>query len=165
VKARLTVALLAAASVVALASVPSVSRDARAAAAKGPNLEVLTIHATKSDAGTSIDDALKPLIDPKREPFNRFNSYKVVDKKVFPFEENKPVTYAIVDGSTLKATLLGVGVEKNEKRYHVGAEIDTAKDAPPFLKLEVTAGQNETFFATGQKYQGGKLLLGMTVRP
>jgi hypothetical protein len=164
VSRRWAIGLLAAACIAAFASVPALPRDASAGASKGPSLEILMIHATNSDAGASIDDALKPLIDPKREPFNRYSSYKVLDKRTVPFEKDKPVTYALADGSTLKAALLRVDVEKNQPRYHVGAEIDT-KDPQPFFKLEVTSGPNETFFATGQKYQGGKLLLGMTVRP
>jgi hypothetical protein len=163
---RFAAGLLGAAALVALASVPTVAREARAAASKGPKLEILTIHATKNDGGVEIEEALKPIIDPKREPFTRYNVYKTLDKKLAPFEQDRPVTYPIVNGRTLQVTLLKVDADKPEKRYHVRAAIDREREGRrAYLKtLEVTAGANETFFVAGQSYENGKLFLGLTVR-
>ena len=159
---RLLVALFA---VVVLAVVAGADR-ALAASAHGPTLEVSVILASQTDAGTSIDPRLKDLPQLTRDqPFVRYNVYKLLDRRSFPLDVGKPVTYAIVDGRTLQVTLAGVGTEKNEKRYQMGAQIgEPGKDA--FLKsLQVTASANEPFFIGGQSYQGGTLFLELVVHP
>jgi len=139
---------------------------AMAASTHGPTLEVSVIHASLSDAGGSIDPRLKDLPQLTRDqPFVRYNVYKLLDRRSFPLEAGKPVTYGIVDGRTLQVTLGAVSVDKNEKRYQMAAQIGEAgKEA--FLKsLQVTTSANEPFFIGGQSYQGGTLFLELVVRP
>jgi hypothetical protein len=141
-------------------------RVARAAATKGPTLEVAVIHALHTDGGASIDPALKDLPQLTRDqPFVRYNVYKLLDRKAFPLDATRPVTDALVNGRTLQVTLDGVSEDKGEKRYQMNAQIaEPGKKA--FLKsLQVTASANEPFFVGGQSYQGGTLFLELVVRP
>lgn len=139
---------------------------ALAASTHGPSLEVSVIQASQSDGGASIDPRLKDLPQLTRDqPFVRYNVYKLLDRRSFPLDAAKPVTYGIVDGRTLQVTLAGVSVDKNEKRYQMNAQIgEPGKEA--FLKsLQVTASANEPFFIGGQSYQGGTLFIELAVRP
>jgi hypothetical protein len=159
---RVLVAVLAA----VLLAVLGAGGLALAASTHGPTLEVSVIQASQSDAGASIDPRLKDLPQLTRDqPFVRYNVYKLLDRRSFPLDVGKPVTYAIVDGRTLQVTLGGVSVDKNEKRYQMAAQIgEPGKEA--FLKsLQVTASANEPFFIGGQSYQGGTLFLELVVRP
>jgi hypothetical protein len=132
----------------------------------GPFLEISIIHATLSDAGGSIDPALKDLPQlTKEQPFTRYNVYKLLDRKQFPLDANKPVTFVLPNGRTLQATLNAVTVEKNEKRYQLDANIrDPGKQA--FLNsLQVHTSENEPFFVGGQSYKGGVIFLELMVKP
>jgi hypothetical protein len=138
---------------------------ARAASQHGPFLEISIIYATQSDAGASIDPALKDLPQLTREqPFTRYNVYKLLDRKQFPLEPNKAVTFVLPNGRTLQATLTAVTVEKNEKRYQLETKIgDPGKQA--FLNsLQVKASENEPFFVGGQSYKGGMMFLELMVK-
>lgn len=139
---------------------------ARAAAVRGPVLEVSVIHATRTDGGASIDPALKDLPQLTHDqPFVRYNVYKLLDRRVFPLQANKAVSYVLVNGRTLQVTLDGVDEDKGERRYHVDAQI-SEPGGKVFLKsLQVTASANEPFFVGGQSYQGGTLFLELVVRP
>lgn len=161
-KRRSFVAFLAA-SVLCVAA-PCASDSAWADGPHGPWLEVTLIHALKSDAGASVDPSLRDL--PLGEkPFNRYNVYKLVDRKRLPFEVGKPQTLPLPNGRTLQAALTGITVDKNEKRYAVDAAIGDP-GRPAFLKnLQVTVSENEPFFVGGQSYKGGTLFLELSVRP
>ena len=139
---------------------------AMASSTHGPSHEVSVILASQSDAGGSIDPRLKDLPQLTRDqPFVRYNVYKLLDRRSFPLDVGKPITYGIVDGRTLQVTLASVGVDKNERRYQMNAQIgEPGKEA--FLKsLQVTASANEPFFIGGQSYQGGTLFIELVVRP
>jgi hypothetical protein len=137
-----------------------------ASGAHAPSLEISIIQASNNDAGPSIDPQLKDLPQLTHEqPFTRYNVYRLLDRKLFPLERAKPITFVLPNGRTLQATLDGVNLEKTEKRYKLDTQIgDPGK--PAFLKsLHVTASENEPFFVGGQSYQGGTLFLELTVRP
>jgi hypothetical protein len=136
-----------------------------AAAGAGPTLEVVVIHATRSDGGTSIDPQLRDLPDLTKEPFVRYNVYRQLDRKQLRLDEGKPVVQALPNGRSLQVVLDGEVADAGEKRYQVQAQIgEPGKKA--FLKsLQVTASANEPFFVAGQSYQGGTLFLELIVRP
>jgi hypothetical protein len=138
-----------------------------AAPPKQPSVELIVIHATRTDAEASIDPQLRDLPHlTKQQPFIRYNVYKLLDRKQFPLEAGKPVTYALVNGRTLQLTLGSVTVaDAGDSRYQLETQIgEPGKDA--FLKgLQVTAGANQPFFVGGQSYQGGTLFLELVVRP
>jgi len=159
---RRTLLASIAASLVALA----IAGGALAASTHGPNLEVSVIHALQSDGGRSIDPALRDLPQLTRDqPFVRYNVYKLLDRRPFPLEANKPISVTLPNGRVLQVTLGGVAVEKNEKRYQLAAQIGEPGKAAFLKSLQVTTSENEPFFVGGQSYGGGVLFLELLVRP
>ncbi len=136
------------------------------AAGHPPVIEITVIHATRSDAGGSIDPLLRDLPQLGRDaPFDRYNVYKVLQRKQLPLEVSKPAASDLPNGRVLQVTLVEPAAPGGPPRFHVRAEIeDPGKKA--FLKLlEVTASPNEPFFVGGQSYEGGTLFLELVVRP
>ena len=136
------------------------------AGARPPALQVTIIHALTTDAGGSIDPALRDLPQLGRDqPFVRYNVYKLLDRKELALEPGKPVESPLPNGRVLQVTLVDAMGEGAGRRFHVRAEIgEPGKKA--FLKLlEVTASPNEPFFVGGQSYQGGTLFLELAVKP
>jgi hypothetical protein len=162
---RRTLLASLAASLLALA-VAIAAGAARAASTQGSKLEVSIIHATQTDGGRSIDPALKDLPQLTRDqPFVRYNVYKLLDRKLFPLEANKPISFPLPNGRVLQVTLGGVTVEKNEKRYQLEAQIAEPGKAAFLKSLQVTTSENEPFFVGGQSYNGGVMFLELLVKP
>jgi hypothetical protein len=133
------------------------------AAPRGPAIEISIIQASQTDAGASIDPALRDLPQLTRDvPFVRYNTYKLLGRQSLPLEVGKAATSDLPNGRAVAVTLVEPPAGA---RYHVRAEIgEPGKKA--FLKLlEVTASANEPFFVGGQSYQGGTLFLELVVRP
>jgi hypothetical protein len=150
----------------ALVVLGGVRGETALAAGRSPVIELSVIHATRSDAGTSIDGRLRDLPQLTRdEPFVRYNVYKLLERKELPLEADQPATSILANGRTLQVRLVDVAEDAGVKRYHVRAEIgEPGKKA--FLKLlEVTASANEPFFVGGQSYEGGTLFLELVIRP
>jgi hypothetical protein len=155
--------VLGAAGLALVCAVPATPSAVHAAAAPHPRVEIMQLHATNSDGGGSIDPRIGNLPQLKRPPLSAYNTYKLLDRKLLPIEKDKPVADKLVNGRTLQVTLLDITADK---RFHVRAEIDRPDGGEAFLKLlEVTASANEPLFVGGQAYQGGTLVLGLTVRP
>jgi hypothetical protein len=136
------------------------------AAGHAPEIEITVIHATRSDAGASIDPQLRDLPQLGRDaPFDRYNVYKLLQRKRLPLEVGKPAASDLPNGRVLQVTLVEPAAAQAAPRFHVRAEIEEpGKKA--FLKLlEVTASPNEPFFVGGQSYEGGTLFLELVVRP
>ena len=128
----------------------------------GMTAEIMVLHATQVEGKGSIDPAVGNMPQLKKPPFSAYNTYKLLDKKALPLEKGKSAEYAIVNGRVLQVTLVDV---TPEKRFRVMAAI-SQPGGPTFLKLlEVTAAPNEPFFVAGQNYNGGILVLGITVKP
>ncbi len=141
-------------------------RAALAAGPHGPAIEITVIHAMRSDAGASIDPLLRDLPQLGRDaPFDRYNVYKVLERRELPLEVDKPAASNLPNGRVLQVTLVEPPIAGPAGRFHVRAEIgEPGKKA--FLKLlEVTASGNEPFFVGGQSYEGGTLFLELVVRP
>jgi hypothetical protein len=139
---------------------------ALAAGPHGPAIEITVIHAMRSDAGGSIDPLLRDLPQLGRDaPFDRYNVYKVIERKELPLEVDKPAASNLPNGRVLQVTLVEPPAAGTARRFHVRAEIgEPGKKA--FLKLlEVTASGNEPFFVGGQSYEGGTLFLELVVLP
>jgi hypothetical protein len=152
-------------AIVALLLVLGLAPGLAVAAGGGPSLEVIVIHATRTDGGVSIDPQLRDLPDLSKEPFVRYNVYRQLDRKQFRLEEGKPVTQELVNGRSLQVALDGIAADAGERRYGLQAQIgEPGKKA--FLKsLQVTVSANQPFFVAGQSYQGGTLFLELVVRP
>jgi hypothetical protein len=123
---------------------------------------IMVMHATQTDGGGSIDPSIGDMPQLKKPPFSAYNTYRLLDKKVLPLEKAKPATHGLITGRTVQVTLLDVTADH---RFHIGAAINQP-GGQAFLKLlEVNASANEPFFVAGQSYQGGTLVLGITIRP
>jgi hypothetical protein len=137
-----------------------------AAAPAGPSLEVSVIYATRADGGGSIDPQLRDLPQLTRDqPFVRYNVYRLLDRRQFRLEENKPIAEALANGRSLQVVLEGTAADAGEKRYRVQAQIAEPGKKAFLRSLEVTASANEPFFVAGQNYHGGTLFLELVIRP
>jgi hypothetical protein len=131
-----------------------------------PAVEISVIQASLTDGGMTIDAQLPDLSRHTREqPFLRFNTFKLLDRRELPIQVGKPVVDTLVNGRTLEVTLLDVTDRGGDKRFHLRAGIDEPGKQALLKLLEVTAGANDPFFVAGQAFRGGTLFLEIVVRP
>jgi hypothetical protein len=136
-----------------------------------PKVEIMVLHATQDPKGGHIDPQVAKMPQLTQPPFSAYNSYALLDKKVLgldaaktadPWKGKPTVPYTLVNGRVLQVTLIDTLADK---RFHVGAEINQPGGASFLKLLEVKAAPNEPFFVAGQSYNGGILVIGITVRP
>lgn len=148
---------------------PLAAQNTGAAPAKA-KVEIMVLHATQDPKGGHIDPQVAKMPQLTQPPFSAYNSYALLDKKVLPLDgaktvdpwKGKPtVPYTLVNGRVLQVTLID---QLADKRYQVGAEINQPGGASFLKLLEVKAAANEPFFVAGQSYNGGILVIGITVR-
>ncbi|MGA2447896.1 MAG: hypothetical protein ABTD50_04385 [Polyangiaceae bacterium] len=154
------------AAMIAMGLGPAVSAPLAVAGTPAPSIEIGVIHAQHTDGSAFIDPRLREIGQHLRdEPFVRYNVYRLLDHTRLPLEHGKPVALGLINGRTLKVTLVeskGSGVDR---RYKMRAEI-AEPHQEAFLKLlEVTAGVDEPFFVGGQSYDAGTLFLELVLRP
>lgn len=144
---------------------------AQSGGAAKPKVEIMVLHATQDPKGGHIDPQVAKMPQLTQPPFSAYNSYALLDKKVLPLDASKTVDpwkgkptvpYNLVNGRVLQVTLID---QQADKRYQVGAEINQPGGATFLKLLEVKAAANEPFFVAGQSYNGGILVIGITVRP
>jgi hypothetical protein len=141
---------------------------ARGQGAVGTNVELTVIHATRVDGGMSIDPQLKDLPPLTKDPFVRYNAYKMLDRKRFPIEKDRPIATSLVNGRRVLIGLIAredVAAPAGERRYQLQVQIAEPGKKAFLPGLQVTAGANQPFFVGGQSYEGGTLLLELVVRP
>jgi hypothetical protein len=125
------------------------------------NAEVMVMHATQAPGAGSIDEKIGNMPQLRKPPFSAYNTYKLLDKRTLSVQKGQPSSHQLPNGRTLQVSLSDV----KERRYHVSASI-SQPDGKAFLKLlEVAAAPNEPFFVAGQTYQGGSLVIAITLRP
>jgi hypothetical protein len=146
-------------AVPASAQQSSLSASDRASTATVP-AEVLVVLA-KEDPGT-IDPELKKLTALRRPPFNSFRSMNVLSKPKLTLRPGKDEIVTLPNGRRLKLTLLRV---MPDGRYKVRAAINRPNKADYLPLLQVVASAGDPFFVAGQSYQGGTLVVGVTVDP
>jgi hypothetical protein len=124
------------------------------------------IHATRQDAGAIVDSALTEVSRHlHEEPFARFNSFKLLDRKRLPIGPGKTVADPLANGRTLQVELVDVVDRAGDKRFHLRAAIDQPGKEALLKLLEVTASANEPFFVGGQAFRGGTLFIEIAIRP
>ena len=140
---------------------PPPGGSAQAPAPATVNAEVMVMHATQVAGPGSIDEKIGNLPQLRKPPFSSYNTYKLLDRKTLAVQKGQPASYQLPNARTLQVSLNDV----KEKRYHVSASI-SQPDGKAFLKLlEVAAAPNEPFFVAGQTFQGGSLVIAITLRP
>lgn len=136
-----------------------------------PKVEIMVLHATQDPKGGHIDPQVAKMPQLTQPPFSAYNSYALLDKKVLgldaaksgdPWKGKPTVPYTLVNGRVLQVTLIDT---LPDKRFQIGAEINQPGGASFLKLLEVKAAPNEPFFVAGQSYNGGILVIGITVRP
>jgi hypothetical protein len=136
------------------------------AGAPVPSIEIGVIHATRTDGGGFIDPRLPEIAQHVREePFVRYNVYRQLDHTRRPLERGKPVALGLVNGRTLKVTLVESKGTGADKRFRMQAEIAEPQQGAFLKLLDVTASVDEPFFVGGQSYDGGTLFLELVLRP
>lgn len=144
----------------ALADAPRAHEGIRADASQTTPTEVLVLHATQT-ASPSIDPRIGNLPQLTKPPFSKkYNTYKLLDRKSLAVDRSKPSVYTLPTGR-----LLQVAVEPAGTLYRVTASISKDKSGSEYLKvLEVTAPKGEPFFVAGQSYDGGALVIALTIK-
>ena len=122
--------------------------------------EVLVVLA-KEEQG-KIDPQLKQLTALRRPPFNSFRSMKILSRPKLTLTPGKDAFVSLPNGRRLKLTLLRV---MPDGRYKVRAAINRPNKADYLPLLQVVASAGDPFFVAGQSYQGGTLVVGVTVDP
>lgn len=135
-------------------SPPGIAADSAAATPT----EITVMHATHSQS-PSIDPRIGNLPQLSKPPFSSFNTYKLLDRKTLSVERGKPSLYKLPNGRTLQ-----VAVEPVGKIYKVTASISQAKGGSYLKLLEISAPKGEPFFVAGQSYDGGTLVIAITLK-
>jgi len=141
------------------AQTTSLVRSDREQTAKVP-AEVLVVLA-KEDEG-KIDPQLKNLTALRRPPFNSFRSMEILSRPKLSLTPGKDAIVTLPNGRRLKLTLLRV---MPDGRYKVRAAINRPNKSDYLPLLQVVASAGDPFFVAGQSYQGGTLVVGVTVDP
>ena len=137
----------------------TLARSDRASTANVP-AEVLVVLA-KEDEG-KVDPQLKSLTALRRPPFNSFRSMKILSRPKLTLTPGKDAFVSLPNGRRLKLTLLRV---MPDGRYKVRAAINRPNKSDYLPLLQVVASAGDPFFVAGQSYQGGTLVVGVTVDP
>ncbi len=154
---------LAGAGLSLLAAAPASGATASdaAAAAGFVGAEIMVLHATQVAGAGSIDPQIGSLPQLKKPPFSSYNTYKLLDRKALTLVRNAPVSHTLINKRELQVTLQEITADK---RYKVAAAINQPGGASFLKLLEVTAAANDTFFVAGQSYEGGILVIGITLK-
>ena len=121
----------------------------------------MVLHATQVAGAGSIDPQIGSLPQLKKPPFSSYNTYKLLDRKALTLVRNAPVSHTLINKRELQVTLQEMTADK---RYKVAAAINQPGGASFLKLLEVTAAANDTFFVAGQSYEGGILVIGITLK-
>jgi hypothetical protein len=122
--------------------------------------EVLVVLAKEEEG--KVDPELKELTALRRPPFNSFRSMTILSKPKLTLTPGKDALVKLPNGRRLKLTLLRV---MPDGRYKVRAAINRPNKSDYLPLLQVVASAGDPFFVAGQSYQGGTLVVGVTVDP
>ena len=123
--------------------------------------DVLVLHASTSDAGSTPDPRVAKMPQLARPPFSAFNTFKVLDQKALALLKGQAVSQSLANGQTLQLKLLDVTADR---RFHVAAALTNAAGQTVLRTLDVKAAPDEPFFVAGQSFEGGTLVIGITLR-
>jgi hypothetical protein len=135
---------------------------AHAAAVKVVNAEIMVLFATQVEGHGSIDPAIGNLPQLKKPPLSAYNTYKLLDKRSLAIQMGASSTYTLANGRVLQVSFVEPTAEHG---FHVKAAINQPGGNAYLKLLELTAKANEPFFVGGQSFNGGSILLAITLRP
>jgi hypothetical protein len=156
--------LLAGMLMLAVPVVPAWGQGAhgpKVAASLAVNAEVLVLQATEVEGRGSIDPAIGNLPQLRKPPLSAYNTYHLLDKRTISLETGRSATYTMPNGRVLQVTFVEPTPDHG---FHVKAAINQPGGNAYLKLLELTAKPNEPFFVAGQLYNGGNLVLAITLR-
>lgn len=116
-------------------------------------------------AGGSMDPKFDEELKRKlgQEPLKLYNTYKLLDSKLLPLEQQVPAGYAMVNGSHLKLTMLEPATGEN--RYKLQAEVAAHDSGRHMTKIDFTSGPKNYFFLGPFRHTAqGALFLVITIK-
>lgn len=119
--------------------------------------QVLVILA-RAEAG-EVTPELKKIEALQKPPFSSFQSMKVLTKTAVKATTEKPVVTDLPNGRKMQLELL----EVQGGRYKVRVSINKPGAQDYLPGMVVMASPGEPFFVAGQKYEGGTLIIGVTM--
>jgi hypothetical protein len=132
------------------------------AAVKVVNAEIMVLFATQVDGHGSIDPAIGNMPQLKKPPLSAYNTYHLLDKRSLAIQMGSSSTYTLANGRVLQVSFVEPTAEQG---FHVKAAINQPGGNAYLKLLELTAKANEPFFVGGQSFNGGSILLAITLRP
>ncbi|MEM7434446.1 MAG: hypothetical protein AAF436_04775 [Myxococcota bacterium] len=126
----------------------------------GVPAEVLVVLAQEESG--KIDPELKKLTALRRPPFNSFRSMKVLSKPKVKLVPGRDAVVSLPNGRRLKLALLQI---MPDGRFKMKVSINRPEKADYLPLLQVVASAGDPFFVAGQTYEGGTLVVGVTVDP
>jgi hypothetical protein len=133
-----------------------------AAAVRVVNAEVMVLFATQVDGHGSIDPAIGNLPQLRKPPLSAYNTYRLLDKRSLAIATGGSSTYTLANGRVLQVSFVN---QTSDHSFHVRAAINQPGGNAYLKLLELTARANEPFFVGGQSFNGGSILLAITLRP
>jgi hypothetical protein len=125
------------------------------------NAEILVLHGTQVEGRGSIDPAIGHLPQLRQPPLSAYNSYRLLDRRTLTLETGRSGTYTLANGRVLQVTVVE---PTSDHGFHVKAAINQPGGNAYLKLLELTAKPNEPFFVAGQPFQGGNIILAITLR-
>jgi len=134
----------------------------RPAALKVVNAEIMVLFATQMPGAGSIDPAIGNLPQLRKPPLSSYNTYRLLDKRSLPIQIGTSSTYTLANGRVLQVSFVEMTPDHG---FHVRAAINQPGGNAYLKLLELTAKPNDPFFVGGQSFNGGSILLAITLRP
>jgi hypothetical protein len=121
------------------------------------NAEIMVLFATEMPGPGSIDPAIGNL-----PQLSAYNTYRLLDKRSLPIQMGTSSTYTLANGRVLQVSFVETTPDHG---FHVRAAINQPGGNAYLKLLELTAKPNDPFFVGGQSFNGGSILLAITLRP
>jgi hypothetical protein len=125
------------------------------------NAEIMVLHGKEVEGRGSIDPAIGHMPQLRQPPLSAYNSYRLLDKKILTLQMGRSGTYTLANGRVLQVTFVEPTPDHG---FHVKAAINQPGGNAYLKLLELTAKPNEPFFVAGQTYEGGNIILAITLR-
>jgi hypothetical protein len=155
------VALAVALVALGLPGAPAWGQSNHAPHAGTVNAEVMVLFAAQVEGHGSIDPAIGNLPQLRKPPLSAYNTYRLLDKRSLELEVGRSSTYTMPNGRVLQVTF---AEPTPDHGFRVKAAINQPGGGPYLKLLELTAKPNEPFFVAGQTFNGGSIVLAITLR-
>ncbi|MAA79767.1 MAG: hypothetical protein CL916_10955 [Deltaproteobacteria bacterium] len=140
----------------ALAEEPSVTEILADATKSALNVEVMVIHATTEH--TKKDESIKHLL--KYFANYKYTGYKLLKEHKSELNDKQDQSFTLPGELKMKVSILS----HNDKQAKVLVKITDVKGTHNYLDSTITVPRNNNFMVAGPKYDGGILILPLSVK-